>query len=287
MKELITAIITPMLDNYDIDYSSLGKIIEQQIEAKVTGIVILGSTGEGGSINNAEKLSIINFAIKLINKRIKLIVGLNYQNTNDYLGFLTDINQINAIDAILVSIPSYIKPSQSGIYIHFELIASKSKHDIIIYDVPSRTITGISDDVIINLANSNYTNIVAIKDATGNIGRLTTLKSKCPQQFKFYSGDDFTAIEFIINGGEGVISVASNVVASELINIINDINVSNYLAISKNTELIPFYKLLFMESNPIPIKWIMYKKGIIQSPILKLPLTPLSANLHKHYTFLF
>ncbi len=288
MRELITAIVTPMLENCEIDYHSMKRLIEQQIEDKVTGIVILGSTGEGASIKNNEKLQLIEFAVNIVNKRIKLIVGLNYLNTQDYLDFITELNNIKNIDALLVSIPGYVKPTQSGIYQHFKVITEKSKHNIILYDVPSRTIIGITDEVIIKLANSNLIKIKGIKDATGNIDRLDALKSKCPAGFKFYSGDDFTALKFMIRGGDGVISVAGNVVAKKLITMINNIDISGgELVLEQDKSLIPLYKFLFIESNPIPVKWGLYKMGIISFPNLRLPLTELSSSLQQEYSDLF
>ncbi len=273
-----TALITTFHEDGTIDFLSLERILNYQIANKVTGVVILGSTGESMLLNTEEKIAIINHVIKINNSRIAIIVGVS--GSHDTNNWVSQLNNIVGIDAILVAPFAYIKPTQEGLYQYFATIAKITSLPIILYNVPSRTVCDISDTTILKLSN-NFDNIIGLKDASGLIQRCNYLFVYKKSGFLLFSGDDATAVSFVLSGGDGVISVTSNLYPLLVSDMINEAIIGNKnSALSYNKQLVELYHYLFIESNPIPVKWMAYQLDLIATPTLKMPLTPLS---ERHY----
>jgi 4-hydroxy-tetrahydrodipicolinate synthase len=273
---IITALITPMHDNGAIDYISLDKILKLQIEAKVAGIVLAGTTGEGVQLDDAEKLQLIKHVIAKVEGRVKVILGFSDFSTQRAIALVQKANNISGLDYLLIAVPPYIKPTQEGLYLHYSNIARNSTVPVILYNVPSRSIASLDVATTAKLSKE-CSNIVAIKDATGDMTKLNQLIQSCAPNFSYLSGDDPTFLPFMLCGGHGIISVASNLVPKLFVTMFELIN-TNRIDEAKaiNASFLSLYNLLFIESNPIPIKWLVYKAGIISQPSLRLPLTVLS-----------
>jgi 4-hydroxy-tetrahydrodipicolinate synthase len=276
LKGVITAIVTPFTNDYLVDFDAFDRLIELQIAGGVAGIVIIGSTGEASTLDNKEKISVIKHAINTINRRVKIIVGVGFACTSTASKFIDLANNISGIDYIMALTPSYVKPTQEGLYQHFATLARLSKAPIILYNVPSRTGCNLEDTTTLRLAR-DFTNIVGLKDATGDIARCCYLVKHRLPGFILLSGDDATAMAFMLCGGNGVISVVSNLVPklfSKLCNFALEGKISD--AIQVNGQILELHSLMFIESNPIPVKWALFNQAIINTPVLRLPLTPLT-----------
>lgn len=273
---VITALVTPMDEAGDIDYASLDILLEQQISGNVAAIVVNGSTGESASLTAAEKIDLITYVLKYVNNRVKVLVGIGHSGTKIACEFLEQLEAIEGIYSYMVLTPPYVKPSQEGLYLHYKEVATRTSRPVIIYNVPSRTACNIEDDTILRLAN-DFSNIVGLKDATGNIARCAYLMKHKPVDFKIYSGDDETSLAFVLLGGNGVISVTSNVfpkLFSKMINSALNGEIGNARLL--NNKLITLAKLMLVETNPIPVKWCLLALGILRSNQLRLPLLKLS-----------
>lgn len=278
LQGVITALVTPMHDNGEIDYTSLTNLIEFQIESNVNGLVVVGTTGEAAMLDVREKLAVIHYVIKQVNARVPIFVGVNDIGTKTALQTVEQLNKIAGIDYLLVVVPMYVKPTQAGIYQHFYQIANASTKPVVLYNVPSRTSSSIDYDTVWNLAIA-CPNIVGIKDATGDLNAYKDLNllQKKPEGFALYSGDDITATEFILHGGNGVISVISNLMPKEFCVAINNAMCGNKNdALSQFSKMEELIQVMFIESNPIPLKWMLAREGVISSPYVRLPLTVLS-----------
>ncbi len=276
LQGLLTAIVTPFSPNMDIDYVSYEKLIEYQINNGANGLVVLGSTGEGSALSLHDKMQVINFAIKTIAKRVSVIVGVSIPGTQEATDYINILNKIDGIDYIMIAAPCYVKPTQEGLYQHFLHLSYISIKPIILYNVPGRTACDIGDDIVLRLSHDS-SNIVGLKDATGDLARLTNIHKNKPHDFLLFSGDDGTAMEFMLLGGNGVISVLGNLLPSKMsklchASIANEITIARHI----NDELLEFYELMGIESNPIPVKWALFANKIISHPVLRLPLTALT-----------
>lgn len=278
LQGVITAMVTPMFLDGRIDWNSLANLVDHQISANVAGLVLSGTTGEAATLSVHEKLELINYTIKYVKGRLPIIVGVNDISTEFALDTISMLNQASGIDYLLVVVPMYVKPTQEGIYQHFLKIAQKSQKPIILYNVPGRTASYISDETVSRLMRASN-NIVGIKDASGDVDayRLLNNRQKYSKDFALYSGDDQTAVDFILHGGHGVISVISNLIPHQVNQMINAaILGKNDIAITGFNKMKELIEVLFIESNPIPLKWLLASEGIISSPYLRLPLTILS-----------
>ncbi len=276
LRGAITAIVTPFKDNGSVDFDALDRLIEYQIAGGIAGIVVIGSTGEALSLDDEEKLLVVRHTINTVNKRVKIVVGIGFPCTNSAGKFVELANSISGIDYLLVSTPAYVKPSQEGMYLHIATIAKLSKMPIILYNVPARTSSNIEDSTILRLAN-DFSNIVGLKDATGDISRCCYMVKHKPFGFMLFTGDDATAMAFMLCGGDGVISVVSNVIPKLLSKLCNyALNSKKSEAIKVNNQIFELCDLMFIESNPIPIKWALFESAVISTPFLRLPLTILS-----------
>lgn len=274
-----TAVITPFKGN-KIDYKSFEKIINNQIENNISSLIVLGTTGEAPTINDEEKKELIKFSKKLVKDKIPLIIGTGTNSTDKTLkNSLFAIN--NGADGVLVVTPYYNKPTQMGLYKHYEFLSRNLDKPIIIYNVPSRTGGNILPETVLKC--SELDNVVGIKEASGDLIQIDTLISilKGENNFNIWSGNDDSAFHLVCSGGDGVISVVSNVVPNKMSKMIQyalDGNLSQ--ARNMHIELLPLMKNLFCETNPLPVKYAMSYLGFCENE-LRLPLCKCSETTKK------
>lgn len=274
MKGSIVAIVTPMHANGDINFNDLEKLINWHIDNGTNGIVAVGTTGESPSLNFKEHIDVIKKTIEYVQGRIPVIAGTGANSTSEAIDLCKASEDVGAEFSLTV-VPYYNKPTQSGLLKHFESIAISSKLKHILYNVPSRTITDLADETTLKLAQIE--NIVGLKDATANMFRITNLVKNKPKDFSLLSGDDASALPFLFLGGDGVISVTANVVPGYFSNMCKFILEKKYQdAININEKLLSLNSLLFIEANPIPVKWLLYKMKMLESDYLRSPLTKLN-----------
>jgi len=279
----LVALVTPMLEDGSLDFNALEALIEWHIESGTNGIVSVGTTGESATVSVSEHLKIINKTINFVNGRVPVIAGTGGNSTQEAIELTQTAAELGADYALLVT-PYYNKPNQEGLFQHFIKIANSADIPQILYNVPSRTACDLMPETVMRLAN--HQNIVGIKEALDSSERLSELikiSQSIADQKKFlvFSGDDPTFNSFMANGGDGVISVAANVVPSYISQICS-LNLSDQFDEAKelNSILENLYELLFVESNPIPVKWMLNKMKRIQSGI-RLPLVPYNEVFHE------
>ena len=279
----LVALVTPMLEDGSLDFNALEALIEWHIESGTNGIVSVGTTGESATVTVSEHLKIIKKTINFVNGRVPVIAGTGGNSTQEAIELTQKAAELGADYALLVT-PYYNKPNQEGLFQHFIKIANSADIPQILYNVPSRTACDLIPETVMRLAN--HQNIVGIKEALDSSERLSELikiSQSIADQKKFlvFSGDDPTFNSFMANGGDGVISVAANVVPSYISQICS-LNLSDQLDEAKelNSILENLYELLFVESNPIPVKWMLNKMKRIQSGI-RLPLVPYNEVFHE------
>ena len=267
------ALITPMFADGSVDYQALNQLIDFHIGSGTSSIVAVGTTGESATVGVKEHLKIIDHTVKYAAKRIPIIAGTGANSTSEAIELTQEALNLGA-DACLLVTPYYNKPTQEGLFQHFKLIAESVNIDQILYNVPGRTAVDMSVDITSRL--SEIPNIIGIKDATGDLSVVKQLVEKCPEDFLLLTGDDATAIDFLIAGGHGGISVTANLVPKELQKIYLAV-ISGNLELAKdlNSKISILHKNLFLESNPIPVKWALHKMGRCKKGI-RLPLMELS-----------
>ena len=280
----LVALVTPMFPNGDVDYASLERLIDWHIEEGTNGIVSVGTTGESATLNLKEHIEVISHSCKYINKRVPVIAGTGANSTKEAVE-LTQESKLIGADYALIVTPYYNKPNQKGLIAHYETIADAVDVNQILYNVPSRTACDMHPKTVDIL--SSHKNIVGIKEAVDDMTRikeLVDISKNSEGNFFIYSGDDPTFMESMNIGTHGVISVAANVIPKSISNICkfmkNDSSDEAKLLNNNNSNL---YKLLFTESNPIPVKWMLYRMGLIQNAI-RLPLIELDRNFHDEIT---
>jgi 4-hydroxy-tetrahydrodipicolinate synthase len=273
----MVAIVTPMFDDGSLDLDALRALIDWHIEAGTDGIVIVGTTGESPTVNVAEHCLLIETTVEHVKGRVAVIAGTGANSTAEAIE-LTAKAKALGVDACLLVAPYYNKPTQEGLYQHFKAIAAAVDVPQILYNVPGRTGCDISNDTVIRLAAIN--NIVGIKDATGGIERGTDLLLRAPKDFAIYSGDDATGMALMLLGGHGVISVTANV-APKLMHEMCVAAMAGDVksACEVNAKLFALHQKLFVEANPIPVKWALQQMGMIKAGI-RLPMVNLSAQYH-------
>lgn len=276
----MVALITPMTTNDKVDESAFAKLIEKQIEAGTKAIIVNGTTGESSTLTDAEKAQNISIAVKIAAKRIPIIAGTGTYSTYETIKLSQEAKKLGA-DGCLVVTPYFIKPTQEGLYQHFKAITEAVSIPLILYNVPSRTACDLLPETIERLAV--FPNIVGLKEATGDLKRLQDILKRVGNSMTLYSGDDATALDFLIQGGRGVISVTANV-APKLMSEMCDAVIQKQPNIAKakeiNTKLMDLHQKLFLQSNPIPVKWAVHQLGWASSTI-RMPLTPLSQEHHE------
>ena len=273
----LVAIVTPMHDDGSLDHDALRQLLDFHLQQKTDGIVIVGTTGESPTVSVEEHLGLIEFTVKHINGRIPVIAGTGANSTSEAIELTQAAKQLGADAALLVA-PYYNKPTQEGMYLHFKTIAEKVDLPVILYNVPGRTVADMSNETIIRLAK--VPGVIGVKDATGNLERgmqlLAGLKAAACNDFAVYSGDDLTALLLMLMGGHGNISVTANV-APKLMHELCVAAMSGDVAKAKDIQyqLLAVHKSMFIEANPIPVKWALYAMGKMADGI-RLPLTTLT-----------
>lgn len=271
----LVALITPMNQDGSIHYEQLRDLIDWHIESGTDGIVAVGTTGESATLSVEEHLSVIEETVKHVNKRVPVIAGTGANNTLEAIALSQAAEKAGA-DFTLSVVPYYNKPSQEGIYQHFKTIAEATSIPMIIYNVPGRTVVSMTNDTILRL--SEISNIVGVKEASGNIGSNIELINRVPEGFAVLSGDDHTALPFMLCGGHGVVTVAANA-APKLFADMCRAALQGDIALARelNNRLIPIYDTMFCEPSPAAPKWAVSALGKCE-PHIRLPLVPLTEN---------
>jgi 4-hydroxy-tetrahydrodipicolinate synthase len=278
----IVAIVSPMHEDGSLDLDALRQLLDWHVEQGTHGIVIVGTSGESPTVNVQEHCELIQVAVEHINGRIPVIAGTGGNSTREAIE-LTEFAKNVGANASLQVVPYYNKPTQEGIYAHFKTIAEKIDLPVILYNVPGRTVADMSNATILRLAQ--VPGISGLKDATGNLERasalLAGLKEQKSHHFALYSGDDLTAIFLMLMGGHGNISVTANV-APQMMASLCTAAITGELVLARELQfkLLQLHQMMFIEPNPIPVKWALHQMGVIDQGI-RLPLTPLSENLHR------
>ena len=276
-KGSLIALATPFDADNRIDYEALERLIEFHVNEGSNGLVIAGTTGESATLDKSEHYELIGKAVDIVDGRLPVIAGTGSNSTAQTIKLSREVGTFG-IDAYLMVAPYYNKPMQEGIYQHFSSIADALDKPVMLYNVPGRTVTDILPETVARLAV--HPNIFGIKEATGDIERLNQIRDLVADDFMLYSGDDFTTMAFIENGGHGVVTVSGNV-APRLMSDMCRAALAAESAKAKELDdkLQPLNKALFLESNPIPLKWALAEMGLISSGI-RLPLTPYAEEYH-------
>jgi len=273
----IVAIVTPMFEDGSLDFQSLKALLDWHIAEGTDAIVIVGTTGESPTVTVEEHCELIKVAIEHVAGRIPVIAGTGGNSTSEAIELTAYAKQAGA-DASLQVVPYYNRPTQEGMVQHFTRIAEAVDLPVILYNVPGRTVADMSNDTIVRL--SSVPGIVGVKDATGNIARGTELLRAVPKSFAVYSGDDATAMALMFCGGKGNISVTANVAPRAMHELCVAAMAGRVAeAVAINDKLIPLHNRLFVEPNPVPVKWALQQMGRMQGGI-RLPLVPLGAASH-------
>ena len=277
LKGSLVAIVSPMLEDGSLDLEGLRRLIEWHIAEGTDGLVVVGTTGESPTVDFDEHCQLIRVAVQHAAGRVPVIAGTGANSTREAIELQAFAKKAGA-DLCLSVVPYYNKPTQEGLYRHFKAIAEAVDIPTIVYNVPGRTVTDMQNDTVVRLAQ--VPNVVGIKDATANLERGADLIRRVPKGFAIYSGDDATALPLILLGGDGVISVTANV-APRLMREMCSAAFAGDLqkARALNNKLLGLHRHLFVEANPIPVKWVLQEMGMIQGGI-RLPLTPLSSSFH-------
>ena len=270
VKGSLVAIATPMHEDGSLDFESMEELIEFHITSKTDAIVAVGTTGESATLDFNEHSEVIKTTISIINKRIPVIAGSGANSTSEALELTQRSKELGA-DACLLVTPYYNKPTQNGLYCHYKKIADEVSIPQILYNVPGRTSVDMLPDTVYKL--SSHPNIIGIKEASGDLSRSSELLEKCSENISIFTGDDKTSMRDILMGFDGNISVTANIVPLEMHNMcVYAKNGDKKNAKIINNKLDTLHDKLFIESNPIPVKWVLNRMGLIKKGI-RLPLT--------------
>lgn len=274
----LVAIVTPMREDGALDLDAFRRLIDWHIKEGTNGIVVVGTTGESPTVDWDEHRLLIRTAVEHAAKRVPIIAGTGANATSEAIELSAYAREAGA-DYSLSVVPYYNKPTQEGLYRHFKAIAEAVDLPMIVYNVPGRTVADLQTDTTLRLAQ--VPGIVGIKDATANLERGSDLMRRKPRDFRVFSGDDATGLALMLHGGHGVISVTANV-APRLMHELCAAAIAGEVAKARdvNNRLLPLHRNLFLEANPIPVKWAMQQMGLIAGGI-RLPMTPLAAAYHE------
>lgn len=271
----LVALVTPMSPDGSIDWSSLERLIEFHIAQETDGIVAVGTTGESATLDEGEHLEVIRFTVDKVRDRIPVIAGTGANSTREAIELTRAARSLGASACLLVT-PYYNKPTQEGLYRHYRAVAEAVEIPQILYNVPGRTGCDLLPETVQRL--SEVPGIIGLKEATGDLDRARALQALVPEHFLLYSGDDATAAAFCLLGGHGVISVTANVAPKAMHDLCQAARSGISSQVSQiDQTLALLHRDLFIESNPIPVKWALCRMGLIQSGI-RLPLTWLSSS---------
>ncbi len=279
LKGTGVAIATPFRKDKSIDFKSFGKLIEHVISNGIDYIVTLGTTGEASTLTTDEKNAVVSYMVEQVDKRIPVIAGLGGNSTQDVVSRLRKF-EFEGVDAILSVAPYYNKPSQRGLFEHYQLISDESPVPVILYNVPSRTSSNIAAETVLKLA-CECKNIIAIKEASGNFDQVMHILRDKPDDFTVLSGDDLLALPLISLGAEGVISVIANAMPKQYAGLITAALKGDYkTAQQMQFRLLELINTLFVEGSPAGVKAALTELGLIQN-YLRLPLVPVSSQTQK------
>ncbi len=273
----IVALVTPMSPNGEVDSEALSKLIEYHIDSGTSALGIAGTTGESATLTMKEHADVIRFAVECAADRIPVIAGTGSNSTHEAIELTVAAAEAGAHSVLLVT-PYYNRPPQEGLYQHFCQVAGSVNIPIILYNVPGRTGVDLSNDTVMRL--SEVGNINGLKDATGDVARGADLIARLPDTFAVYSGDDATALELMRHGAKGNVSVTANIAAAQVADVCRLALAGDFPAAAAiDSQLSALNDALFIESNPVPVKWAMAELGMVQEGI-RLPLVTLSSDHH-------
>jgi 4-hydroxy-tetrahydrodipicolinate synthase len=273
----MVAVITPMDADGTVDYRDFARLVDFHVAAGTEALVVAGTTGESATLDHDEHVELLEKACELAAGRIPIVAGTGSNSTAQTLKLSRAVDRLPIV-AFLVVTPYYNKPTQEGMYRHFSTIADAVQHPLILYNVPGRTGVDLKPETVIRLAA--HPNIRAVKEATGELDRVAVLREGCGADFSLLSGDDATAAEFMLLGGDGVISVTANVAPAAMRQLCDLARAGNRAEAERlDATLQPLHRTLFLESNPIPVKWAVQQMGLA-GPGIRLPLTPFAEQHH-------
>lgn len=273
----MVALVTPMDADGAIDYTALAKLVDFHADSGSEALVVGGTTGESATLTRGEHVELLSRACEFADGRVPIVAGTGSNSTAQTLALSHAVDDLPLL-ALMVVTPYYNKPTQEGMYRHFSAVADSVEHPLILYNVPSRTGVDLKPATVARLAT--HANIAAIKEATGELDRLEALRDGCGASFSLLSGDDATSTEFMLRGGHGVISVTANVAPGAMRRLCDAARAGNRAEAEKiDATLRCLHRDLFIESNPIPVKWAVQQMGLI-GPGIRLPLTPLAEHFH-------
>ena len=276
-KGSLVALATPFDSNNRVDFASLKGLMDLHVNEGTSGLVIAGTTGEAATLTKSEHIELISRAVEIADGRLPIIAGTGSNSTQQTIDLSHEVGK-SGIHAYLVVVPYYNKPGQEGMFQHFTAIADALNRPIMMYNVPGRTVADMQAETVARLAK--HDNIFGIKEATGDIDRLKQIQALVDDDFMLYSGDDFTALEFLQTGGHGIVTVTGNVVPAAIAGLCKLVTAGeNVDAKALDDSLQPLNDALFAESNPIPVKWALNQMGMIP-PRIRLPLTEFAKQYH-------
>ena len=258
---MLTAMVTPFDKNLEVSYDMAEKLAEYLLEQGNDGIVVNGTTGESPTLNDDEKVQMFRTVKQTVGERAVVIAGTGSNNTHHSIE-LTQKAAECGVDGIMLVVPYYSKPSQEGLYQHFKTVAAATDLPIILYNIPGRCGTNLAPETVVRLAN-DVPNIVAIKEASGNLDQIARLKTMCPADFAIYSGDDSLTLPILSIGGAGIISVVAHVAGKDLRKMVDAYFAGNVAEAQEiNMKLYDIFKTMFITSNPVPVKYALNRIGI-------------------------
>lgn len=270
----MVALVTPMKTSGDVDYAALSNLIDFHVEQGTDALVVAGTTGESPTLTGEEHAAVIRESVRLARGRIPVIAGTGSNSTRQTLELSREVDQFG-VDGFLLVVPYYNKPNQEGLYRHFRAVAAEVSKPVVLYNVPGRTSCDLQPETVARLAELD--NVVAIKEATGDLERFEEVHRRCGEAIEIYSGDDGTAMELMLRGGVGDISVTANVAPAAMHDLCAAASSGDRERAEEiNAKLEPLHRDLAIECNPIPVKWALAEMGLIE-PGIRLPLVPLDA----------
>lgn len=274
----MVALVTPMKADGAVDIEALERLVEFHVEQGTRALIVAGTTGESPTLGTDEHARLIGEAVRFAAGRIPVIAGTGSNATTQTLDLTRKVEGMG-VDGFLLVVPYYNKPSQEGLYRHFSAVAESVDKPIVLYNVPGRTSCDLKPETVARLAE--HGNVVGLKEATGDMERLAELRSLCGDAIKLYSGDDGTAMEFMLGGGHGDVSVTANVAPAAMQAMCEAACAGNREEATRiNDQLDSLHQALFLECNPVPVKWALAEMGLIE-PGIRLPLVPLAETFHQ------
>ncbi|MEC0302950.1 4-hydroxy-tetrahydrodipicolinate synthase [Terribacillus saccharophilus] len=271
--KVITAMVTPFDNQGQIDFDATTRLLDYLIENGTDAVVVAGTTGESPTLSHEEKLTLFRHAVKTVGGRIPIIAGTGSNNTQASIELTKEAEDIG-VDAALIVAPYYNKPNQRGLYAHFEAVANSTKLPIMLYNIPGRSVVKIEAETVIEL--SKISNIVSVKDSTGDLSSMTKVITGTPDDFSLYSGDDDLTLPIAAIGGDGIVSVSSHIVGNEMQAMLQTFEAGNVGEAARiHQQILPVMQGLFQAPNPTPVKEALNQKGVAVGGV-RLPLVQLT-----------